>query len=175
MGRQTFQPLLGVQEPSHRLGSGLMFRKCLCQSLVVPPRQRILIFILSLMVVRVAESQLEVHPPVPLTLGKRGTMGVVIFDVSQSLMSSPSSSSSVQAGIFLKFMDQWKSLLPIGLCLIWLRCCPLLFHSFRQFNIEATPAHYPIIQKDVNELLAKGAIEACTGGTGLCSNTFLVP
>ena len=53
-------------------------------------------------------------------------------------------------------------------------CCPLLFHNFRQFNIKATPAYHSIIQKEVDELLAKGAIEPSTGGSGVYSQHFLL-
>ena len=46
-----------------------------------------------------------------------------------------------------------------------LRCHLLLFHNFKWFNILAATA-YPIIQKEMDELLAKGAIEPSTAGTG---------
>ena len=36
-------------------------------------------------------------------------------------------------------------------------------------------AHHPNIQKEVNELLAKGAIESSSGSAGFCSNMFVVP
>ena len=44
-----------------------------------------------------------------------------------------------------------------------LRCWPPLFQYFMWFNIEADMAIYPVIQKEVEELLAKGAIEPSTG------------
>ena len=50
-----------------------------------------------------------------------------------------------------------------------------MFHNFKQFNIKAAAAHHPVIQKQVNELLAKGAIEASSGGAGLYSNVLVVP
>ena len=56
-----------------------------------------------------------------------------------------------------------------------LRCHPQLFHNFRQFNIKAAQAHHPIIQKEVDEQLAKDAIELSVGGSGFCSNIFVVP
>ena len=46
---------------------------------------------------------------------------------------------------------------------------PLLFH-----NIKATPANHSIIE-EVNELLAKDAIEPSTVGAGIYSNIFVVP
>ena len=36
-------------------------------------------------------------------------------------------------------------------------------------------AHHPIIQEELDELLAKVAIEPLTGGTGFYSNVFVVP
>ena len=51
---------------------------------------------------------------------------------------------------------------------------PPLFHNFQQFNVEAAAAHHPIIQKEVDELLAKGAIEPSSGGAGFYSSMFVV-
>ena len=48
-----------------------------------------------------------------------------------------------------------------------LGCHPPLFHNFRQLFIKATQAHNPVIQKEVDELLAKGAIEPSIGDAGL--------
>ena len=50
-----------------------------------------------------------------------------------------------------------------------------LFHSFWQFNVKAAAAHHPIIQKEVDELLPKGAIEPSSGGAGFYSSVFVVP
>ena len=36
-------------------------------------------------------------------------------------------------------------------------------------------AHHPLIQKEVDELLAKGAIEPSLGGDGFYSRMFVVP
>ena len=36
-------------------------------------------------------------------------------------------------------------------------------------------AHHPIIQKEVDELLAKGAIEPSSGHVGFYSSVFVVP
>ena len=77
----SLQPLWGVPEPSQELGSGLMSRNRWCQIVLVPPWQRSFILILSLTVIRVAESELEVHLQVQLTLGRRGAMGYSIRDV----------------------------------------------------------------------------------------------
>ena len=51
---------------------------------------------------------------------------------------------------------------------------PSIIHNFRQFKIKATPAHHSIIQKEVDELLAKGAIEPSSGGAGFYSSVFVV-
>ena len=55
-----------------------------------------------------------------------------------------------------------------------LRSPPPLFHNFKWLNIKAAAAHHPIIQKEVDELLAKGAIEQSSGGSGFYSNVFVV-
>ena len=49
------------------------------------------------------------------------------------------------------------------------------FCNFQQFNVKAAAAHYPIIQKEVDELLAKGVIEPSSGGNGFYSSVFVVP
>ena len=56
-----------------------------------------------------------------------------------------------------------------------LKDCPLLFYYLQQFNIKAAMDVHPIIQKEVDELLAKDAIELLTGGVHLYSNVFVVP
>ena len=55
-----------------------------------------------------------------------------------------------------------------------LRCHPQILCDFRQFNIKATPAHHSIIQ-EMDELLAKDAIEPCSGKAGFYCNIFVVP
>ena len=47
---------------------------------------------------------------------------------------------------------------------VCLKCHPLLFPRFQWFNIKAALAHYSVNQNEVDELLAKGAIEPCIGG-----------
>ena len=56
-----------------------------------------------------------------------------------------------------------------------LRFCPPLFHNFCQFNVKVAAAHHPIIQKEVDELLAKGVTEPSSGGAGFYSSMFVVP
>ena len=48
-------------------------------------------------------------------------------------------------------------------------------HYFRWFYIKGALAHYHIIQKEVDELLAKGAIEPLDGGSGFNLDIFVVP
>ena len=52
---------------------------------------------------------------------------------------------------------------------------PSIFNDFRWFNRKADPAHYPIFQKEVDELLANSAIEVSTGDVGFHSSIFVVP
>ena len=126
------------------------------------------------------------HLPVPLTVGRRGAVGDCIPGVLQPTISSALSSCFAQVGKSLQFLDQWRSTssnrfvlnMVKGLHLqLWYH--PPLFCNFKQFNIKAAKAHHPIIQKEVDELLAKGATEPCTGGAaftqmGLCFPSALV-
>ena len=50
-----------------------------------------------------------------------------------------------------------------------------LVHNFQQFNVKAAVAHHPTIQKEVDELLAKGVTEPSSGGAGFYSSMFVVP
>ena len=75
----------------------------------MPPWQRILTLILSLTVIRVAGSKLELCLQVPLILGRKGTVGDGVPNVLQSLTSSPSFPSFVQVGTLPKFLDQWRN------------------------------------------------------------------
>ena len=75
-------------------------------------------------------------------------------------------SSVMQVGSLPKFLDQWRSITSKRYVLNTvkghhhqLRCCPLLFCNYRQFNIKAALAHHPIIYREVDELLAKGTID----------------
>ena len=56
-----------------------------------------------------------------------------------------------------------------------LRSHPPLFCDFWHFNVKAAAAHHPVIQKEVDELLAKGAIEPSSSGAGFKSSMFVVP
>ena len=56
-----------------------------------------------------------------------------------------------------------------------LKSCPPLFCDFWHSNVKAAAAHHPVIQKEVDELLATGAIEPSSGGAGFYSSMFVVP
>ena len=58
---------------------------------------------------------------------------------------------------------------------IQLRSHPPLFCDFWCFNVKVASAHHHVIQKEVDELLAKGAVEASMGGAGFYSSMFVVP
>ena len=83
---------------------------------------------------------------------------------------------------FSNFLINGEALHPTGLCLIWLGATifsldphPPLFHNFQHINVNAAAAHHPVIQKEVDELLAKGAIEPSSGGASFYSSVFVVP
>ena len=56
-----------------------------------------------------------------------------------------------------------------------LRCPSLLFCNFKQFNIKAAMDYDPVVQKDLDELLAKGSIQSSSGGASFCPKVCLVP
>ena len=72
------------------------------------------------------------------------------------------------------------ALLPTGLfnivkgCHLQLRSHPFLFHNFKQFNIKAVALHHSIIQQEVDEMLAKGAIEP-SPDSAVFSSSVLFP
>ena len=83
---------------------------------------------------------------------------------------------------FSKFFDLWRNITSnrFVLNMVWghhlqLRSHPPLFRDFWHFNVKAAAAHHPVIQKEVDELLAKGAIEPSSGGAGFYSSVFVVP
>ena len=83
---------------------------------------------------------------------------------------------------FSNFLINGKALHLTGLCLIWfwghhlqLQSHPPLFHNFWQLNVRVATTHHPIIQKEVDELLAKGPSEPSSGGAGFYSGMFVVP
>ena len=112
-------------------------------------------------------------------------VGVSTPDVLESSASSASSSSTsaaFQVGMLFKFFDQWRSIMSNRFVLnivqghhLQLRSHPPLFHDFQQVNVKVVAAHHPIIQKEVDELLAKGATEPSSGGAGFYSSVFVVP
>ena len=84
--------------------------------------------------------------------------------------------------MLFKFFYQWRSITSsrFVLNMVWshhlqLRSHPPLFHNLWQFNVKAAAGHHPIIQKEVDELLAKGVIEPSSGGASFFSSMFVVP
>ena len=136
--------------------------------------------------IQVARSLLvAVSLPVLQSQVEKGGMGVSGPDVpepSTSSSSSSSTSATFQVGMHFKFFDHWRSITSnrFVLNMVWghhlqLRSHPPLFCEFWHFNVKAAAAHHPVIQKEVDELLAKGAIEPSSGGTGFYSSMFVVP
>ena len=93
-------------------------------------------------------------------------------------MSSPLSSSVVKVGTLLQYLDQWRNMTFKRFVFKGHHLKPRyhapLFHNFKQFNIKAATANQPFIHEEVDELLAKGAIEPLTGGAGFYSNVLFL-
>ena len=113
---------------------------------------------------------------------KKGGCGVGTPDVSQSTASPSSWSSVLQLGMLSHIFDQCRSITSNRFVLnmfqghhLQLRSHPPLFPNFWLFTLKAAAAHHPIIQKEVEELLAKGVIEPSSGGAGFYSRVFIVP
>ena len=123
-------------------------------------------------------------PPVLLSQEGKVGVGVGTPDVPQPSTSSSSSSSTsamFQVGMLFKFFDQWGSITSNRVVLnmvrghhLQLRSHPPLFRDFWHFNVKVAAAHHPVIQKEVDELLAKGGIEPSSGGAGFYSRMFVV-
>ena len=120
--------------------------------------------------------------PVLLILGGKGPIGVSAHDVSWSSASSLSS-SAVCSGwyAFQIFLINVKALHLTGLCFIWFGVTifnfrPILPCSVTSGSliIKVATIHHSIIQKEVDELLAKGTIEPSSGGAGFYSSMFVV-
>ena len=123
----------------------------------------------------------------PVLLSQEGKVGMGIRtpdvpDPSTSSLSSSSTSATFQVGMLFKFFDQWRSIISNRFVLnmvrshhLQLRSHPALFCDFQHFNVKVAAAHHPVIQKEVDELLAKGAIEPSSGGSGFYSSMFVVP
>ena len=84
--------------------------------------------------------------------------------------------------MLFKFFDQLRNITSnmFVLNMVWgdhlqLRSHPPLFHNFQQFNVKRAAAHHTIIQKEMDELLSKGASEPSSGGAGFYSSMFVVP
>ena len=119
------------------------------------------------------------HLLVPLTLGRWGAMSDGISDVLPSTPST-STSSVVQLVHFPNILINGEVLLPICLCIIWLKftifslSAITSYSIIQMFNIKATRAYHPIIQNEVHELLGNCATEPSTGVACFYSNVFVV-
>ena len=109
-------------------------------------------------------------------------MGVSASHVSQCTTFSSSSSSVFQVGMLSYFLDQWRSIASNRIVLnmvqghyLQLRSHFPLFLNFQQFSVKTAASHHPIIQKEVDELLAKGVIEPSSVGAAFNSSVFVVP
>ena len=96
---------------------------------------------------------------------KKGTMGPNVPNDLQSTTSSISSSFVVKDGMLPQFLHHYTIITSNMFVLnmvnhhhLKLRCCLPLLSNFKQINIMATTAYHPVIQKEVDELLAKDAI-----------------
>ena len=186
---QSFPPE-GVARPDHGLGSNSQYRRDLCQGLcrglVGHLCLNSLTWRVGMRLIHMARSLLVALFP-PVLLSQEGKVGVGFGtpDVPQPSTSSSSSSSTsatFQVGMLFKFFDQWRSITINGFVLnmvrghhLQIRSHPPLFCDFQHFSVKAAVAHHPVIQKEVDELLAKGAIEPSSGGAGFYSSMFLVP
>ena len=114
-----------------------------------------------------AGSPQDVHLLVPLTLRRKGTMGDIITDDSLHHLHLLSR--------LVLFMHSWISEEVLCLIDLYLICCRVtifsqgvtLHHSIISgIFIKATSVHHAIIQKKMDELLAKGATEPSCGRAG---------
>ena len=71
------------------------------------------------------------------------------------------------------FLDEWRSITSNRFVLnlvqghhLQLRSHPPLFRNFWQLHMKVAAGHHPIIQKEVDKLLAKGAVEPSSGCAG---------
>ena len=127
----------------------------------------------------------HLFPPVLLSQEGKVGMGVGTPDVPKPSTSSSSSSSkytTFQDGMLFKFFNQWRSITSNRSVLnmvqghhLQLRSHPSLFHDFQHFNVRVAAAHHPVIQKAVDELVTKGAIEPSSHGAGFYCSMFVVP
>ena len=175
--------LRGVARPGHNLGSISWCRRDLCQGLVVHLWLRGFTWRVGMRLIKVARSLLvAVSPPVLLKLGGKGSVGLALL-----MCHGPQPTQHLYLQFFRlvclsNFFDQWRSITcnRFVINMVGGHHLQLWFHSplfcnFQQFNIKVATAHHSILQKEVDELLAKGAIEPSSGGAGVFSSVFVVP
>ena len=183
MGLSQSFPTKRSGKPGHGQGSISQCRRDLCQGLVVHLVLTGLTWRVGMRLIQVARSlPVAVSPPVLLIVGGKGPMGVGTPNVPWSSASSSSSSAVFQVGMLFNFFDQWRCITSnrFVLNMVWghhlqLQSHPPLFHNFWQFNVKVATTHHPIIQKEVGELLAKGAVEPSSGGAAFYSSMLVVP
>ena len=119
----------------------------------------------------------QVCLPVLLSLRRRGAIDMVLFILSTAY--NFINIISCAGWYTSKTVYQWRSITSYRFILRWLKvtifsldaslCCSIIF---KLFNIKAALAHHPIIQKEVDKLLAKGVIVTLTGGAGIYSTVL---
>ena len=126
------------------------------------------------------ESGTETHPGGKQSAG--GSVSVSSADVRRKGGQGHSDLQFFRLVCLPIFLDQWRSITSNKFVLnvvqghhLQLRSHPPLFCNFWQSNVKAAAAHYPIIQKEVDDLLSKGAIKLSSGGVGFYSGVFVVP
>ena len=113
---------------------------------------------------------------------RKGVCGSWCSYVPWSSATSSNSSAAFQVGRLFRFFDQWRGITSNRFVHNMVRghhlqlwSHPPLFHNFWQFNVKVATTHHPIIQNEMDELLAKGAFVPSSGGDGFYFNIFVVP
>ena len=109
---------------------------------------------LGLKIIMVAGNHLAMHLTVPLTPGRRraGRTAFLMFCSPDFFTIIP---SVVQVGTHPIFLDQCRSITSTHL---HLRCHAPFSIILSGFNINVAMTHHPVIQNEVDELLAKSSV-----------------
>ena len=172
-------PVRGMASPG--LGSISQCRRDLGQDLVVHLWLRGLTWRVGMRLIQVARSLLvAVSPPVSAETRRKGAWGLALQMCHSPLHPHYLHLQFFRLVCFSNFSINGEALHLTGLCLIWFGITIFslgspLFFKFLQFNVKAAAAHHPIIQKEVDELLAKGAVEPSSSGAGFYSSMLVVP
>ena len=113
---------------------------------------------------------------------KKGSYVPWHSDAPQSTNSSNIIFISCEGWYTSQFLDQWRRGASNRYVLNMVKghhlqfgCHSPLFVNIKLFKNRAATAHHCIIQKEMDKLLGKGAIELSNGVAGFYSNVFLVP